>query len=109
MTAPLTPEQEYHRHLGARLQVEFPLESARLDIAVLTFCLGNRTKERDEARAQLQQAIVRAEIAEAAADAAVQARWFTGTQKDADDALLNYELHHGRTVPGLPGRDGWDV
>lgn len=51
---------------------------------------------------------IRAEIAETAADAAVEARWFTGTQKDADDALLNYETHHGRTVPGMPGRDGWD-
>lgn len=49
---------------------------------------------------------VRAEIAEAAADAAVDARWFMGTQADADDALLAYEYHHGRTVPGI-SRDGW--
>lgn len=37
----------------------------------------------------------RAEYAEAAANAAVDARWFTGTQQDADDALRAYRISRG--------------
>lgn len=37
----------------------------------------------------------RLEIAEAAANAAVDARWFTGTQQEADDALIAYRISRG--------------
>lgn len=37
----------------------------------------------------------RAEIAEQAANACVDARWFTGSQQDADDALRAYRISRG--------------
>lgn len=50
--ADLTPEEA--RDLEARLDAEFPIEGMRLDISTLRFQLANRTKERDEARAQVE-------------------------------------------------------
>lgn len=37
----------------------------------------------------------RLEYAEAAANACVDARWFTGTQQDADDAMRAYRISKG--------------
>lgn len=37
----------------------------------------------------------RVEVAEAAANACVDARWFTGTQADADDAMRAYRISKG--------------
>lgn len=50
--ADLTPEEA--RDLEARLDAEFPIEGMRLEISTLRFQLANRTKERDEARAQVE-------------------------------------------------------